>query len=98
MQTHESYGEQSRRNPDDRADRIKIAKRFGDMNTPDHKVLNEELESMMHHKYAVVVQDVATQWMQSPSVQDQISSGKDEESSKILLSRGKSVIRLHGQL
>ena len=47
------------------ADRLKIAERFRDLITADHKVLNEEQESRMHHKYAVVVQDLATQRIQS---------------------------------
>ena len=41
------------------------AEEFGDLTTADHKVLNEEGESRKHHRYAVVVQDLATQWMQS---------------------------------
>ena len=47
------------------AGRIKIAERLGDMITADHKVLNEEQESRLPHRYAVVVQDLATQWIQS---------------------------------
>ena len=50
-----------RRNPDDRADRVKIAERFGDVITADHKVVSEEQESRLHHRCAVVVQDLATQ-------------------------------------
>ena len=33
--------------------------------TADHKVLNEEGESRNNHRHAVVVQDLATQWVQS---------------------------------
>ena len=33
-----------------------------DLITADHKVLNEECESRNNHKYAVIVQDLATQW------------------------------------
>ena len=33
--------------------------------TADHKVLNEEQESKMHHKYAVVLQDLPIKWIQS---------------------------------
>ena len=51
-------------NPDDQTDKIQIAERCGDMVTADHKVLNEEQESRLHHKYAVVVQDLATEWTQ----------------------------------
>ena len=41
------------------------AEHFGDLITADHKVLNEESESRNNHRYAVVVQDLATQWLQS---------------------------------
>ena len=52
-------------NPDDEGEQNKIAERFGDMIAADHKVLNEEQESRLHHRYAVVVQDLATQSIQS---------------------------------
>ena len=35
---------------------------LGDLITADHKVLGEESESRNNHRYAVVVQDLATQW------------------------------------
>ena len=38
---------------------------FGDLMTADHKVLSEGCESRNHHRYAIVVQDVATQWIQA---------------------------------
>ena len=38
---------------------------FGDLITADHKVLSEGCESRHNHRYAVVVQDLATQWIQS---------------------------------
>ena len=41
------------------------AEHFGDLITADHKVLSEESESRNNHRYAVVVQDLATQWLQS---------------------------------
>ena len=37
-------------------------KKFGDLITADHKVLNEGSESRNNHRYAVVVQVLATQW------------------------------------
>ena len=40
-------------------------RKFDDLITADHKVLNEEGESRNNHRYAVVVQDLATQWIQS---------------------------------
>ena len=36
-----------------------------DLITADHKVLSEGCESRNNHRYAVVVQDLATQWLQS---------------------------------
>ena len=36
-----------------------------DLITADHKILNEGSESRNNHRYAVVVQDLATQWIQS---------------------------------
>ena len=44
---------------------IPRAETFCDLITADHKVLNEEGESRNDHRYAVVVQDLATQWIQS---------------------------------
>ena len=41
------------------------AEHFGDLITADHKVLSEGCESRNNHRYAVVVQDLATQWIQS---------------------------------
>ena len=41
------------------------AENFGDFITAEHKVLSEENESGNNHRYAVVVQDLATQWLQS---------------------------------
>ena len=41
------------------------AENFGDLITADHKVLSESCESRNNHRYAVVVQDLATQWIQS---------------------------------
>ena len=37
---------------------------IGDLITVDHKVLNEEGESRDNHRHTVVVQDIATQWIQ----------------------------------
>ena len=40
------------------------ADNFGDLITADHTILSEEKESRNNHRYAVVVQDLATQWLQ----------------------------------
>ena len=41
------------------------SEKFGDLITADHKVLSESCESRNNHRYAIVVQDLATQWIQS---------------------------------
>ena len=41
------------------------AENFGDLITADHKVLSERCESQNNHRYVVVVQELATQWIQS---------------------------------
>ena len=41
------------------------AEKFGDLITADHKVLSEGCESRNNHRTAIVVQDLATQWIQS---------------------------------
>ena len=47
------------------ADSIPRAEKFGDLIAVDHKALNEESESRHKHRYSIVVQDLATQWIQS---------------------------------
>ena len=42
---------------------------FGDLITADHKVLSDNCESRNNHRYAVVVQDLATQMDPGVSVQ-----------------------------
>ena len=41
------------------------AANFGDLITADHKVLSDNCESRNNHRFAVVVQDLATQWIQA---------------------------------
>ena len=41
------------------------AENFGDLITADHKVLSDNCESRNNHRYAIVVQDLATQGIQS---------------------------------
>ena len=41
------------------------AENFGDLITADHKVLSGNCDSRNNHRYAVVVQDLATQWIQA---------------------------------
>ena len=57
---------------------------FGDLITADHKVLSEDYESRINHRCAVVVQDLATQWLQSHSHKTK-SSQKTEKSLRKFL-------------
>ena len=41
------------------------AQKFGDLIAADHKIVSEGFEFRNKHRYAVVVQDLATQWIQS---------------------------------
>ena len=41
------------------------AEKIRDLTTADQKILSESCESRNNHRYAIVVQDLATQWMQS---------------------------------
>ena len=41
------------------------AENFGDLMTAGQKVLSDGCESRNNHRYAVVVQDLATQWIQA---------------------------------
>ena len=41
------------------------AENFGDLITADHKVLSDSCASRKNHRYAFVVQDLATQWIQA---------------------------------
>ena len=41
------------------------AENFGDLITADHKVLSEGCECRSNHRYAVIMQDLAAQWIQS---------------------------------
>ena len=63
---------------------------FGNLITADIKVLSEGCESRNNHRYAVVVQDLATQWIQAYSVQNNNFTGKRKGVHKSSSSRQKS--------
>ena len=57
---------------------------FGDLITADHKVLREGCESRNNHRYAVVVQDLATQWVQAYPCKTKTNfSGNRKELAKV---------------
>ena len=60
------------------------AEKFGDLITADHKVLSEGCESRNNHRHAVVVQDLATEWIQSYPCKTQTSQETEKRSRKFL--------------
>ena len=57
---------------------------FGDLIAADHKVLSEGCESRNNNRYAVVVQDKATQWIQSYPCKTKISQETQGSLEKFL--------------
>ena len=60
------------------------AEKFGDLITADHKVLSESCESRNNHRYAIVVQDLATQWIQSYPCKTKTSQETQKSLQKFL--------------
>ena len=60
------------------------AENVGDLITADHKVLSENCESRNNHRYAVVVQDLATQWIQSYPCKRKTSQETQRSLQKLL--------------
>ena len=57
---------------------------FGDLITADHKVLSDNCESRNNHRYAVVVQDLATQWIQVYPFENKTSQETQRSLQKFL--------------
>ena len=60
------------------------AANFGDLITADHKVLSDNCESRNNHRYAVVVQDLATQWIQAYLCKNKTSQETQRSLQKFL--------------
>ena len=60
------------------------AVKFGDLITADHKILNEGGESRNNHRHAVVVQDLATQLIQSYPCKTKTSQESEKSLRKFL--------------
>ena len=60
------------------------AANFGDLITADHKVLSDNCESRNKHRYAVVVQDLATQWIQAYPCKNKTSQETQRSLQKLL--------------
>ena len=57
---------------------------FGDLITADYKVLSDNCESRNNHRYAVGVQDLATQWIQSHPCKNKTSQETQRSLQKFL--------------
>ena len=64
------------------------ADKFGDLITADHKVLSDNCESRNNHRYAVVVQDLATQWIQAYPCKTKTSQETQRSLQKFLSPTG----------
>ena len=60
------------------------AENFGDLITADQTKLSEGSESRNNHRYAVVVQDLATQWLQSYPCKTKTSQATQKSQMKFL--------------
>ena len=60
------------------------ADNFGDLITADRKVVSEGCESRNNHRFAVVVQDLATQWIQSYPCKTKTSQETERSLQKFL--------------
>ena len=61
-----------------------MQKNGGDLITADHKVLCESCESRNNHRFATVVQDLATQWIQSYPCKTKTSQETERSLQKFL--------------
>ena len=71
---------------------IHRAENFGELITADQKVLSEGCESRNNHRYAVVVEDLATQWTQSYPCKTKTSQETDKSLHKFLEPSEKSKV------
>ena len=67
---------------------------FGDLITADHKVLSDNCESRNNHRYAVVVQDLATQWIQAYPCKNNTSQ-ETQKSLQVPGTREKTKSHVH---
>ena len=63
---------------------VPCAENFSDLTTADHKVLSEGCESRNNHRYDVVVQDLATQWIKSYPCRTKTSRETERSLQKFL--------------
>ena len=71
------------------------AANFGDLIKADHKVLSDNCESRNNHRYAVVVQDLATQWIQANPCKNKNFTRNPEKLAKVPGTREETKSHLH---
>ena len=59
------------------------AENFGDLITADHKVLSDSCESRNNHRYAIVVQDPASRWIQAYPCKNKNFTRNPEKLAKV---------------
>ena len=64
--------------------RTGTARKICDLITADHKVLSKGCESRNNHRYAVLVQDFATQWIQAYPCKNKVSQETQRSLQKFL--------------
>ena len=74
----------SRHHAEDKGEAVPRVDNFGDLITADHKVLSDNCESRNNHRYAVVVQDLATQWIQAYPCKNKTSQETQRSLQKFL--------------
>ena len=67
-----------------RGEAVLRADNFGDLITADHKVLSDNCESRNNHRYAVVGQDLVTQWIQAYPCKNKTSQETQRSLQKFL--------------
>ena len=60
------------------------AENFGDLITADHNILSDNFESRNNHRHPVVVQDLATQWIQAYPCKNETSQETQRSLQKFL--------------
>ena len=81
-----------------RREALPRAEKYVDLITADHKVLSEGCESRDNHRYAVVVQDLATRWIQSYPCKTKSSHETERSLLKFLEPSQKAKSSLYGQV
>ena len=71
------------------------ADNFGDLITADHKVVSDNCESRNNHRYAVVVQNQATQWIQAYPCKNKTPTRNPEKLAKVSGTRKETESHLY---